>query len=152
MPDNFLPNRVESVFECLRPAPPSRQSGPLQAHTIEADTAGGAQKRASADEVGQGVANFKTSFRFHVSWVKAGHDVLHERAPFILSLLEEVRWSPQAGLCVQEIAWFLSRFPSMVGVDWKIVQQVVVCLANTMLRRYHRPCTFSHILILAASH
>lgn len=29
-------------------------------------------------------------FRVHACWVKAGHDLLHERRPFLLSLLYKV--------------------------------------------------------------
>lgn len=30
------------------------------------------------------------SFRVHACWVRAGHDLLHERTPFFLSLLHKV--------------------------------------------------------------
>ena len=33
----------------------------------------------------------ETLFRTHTCWVKAGHDVLHERKPFMMALLHKVR-------------------------------------------------------------
>lgn len=59
---------------------------------------GGVERERSGQGAGEA-----TAFRVRVCWVKAGHDVLHERAPFVLSLLHEVRpvWLGCCPRCVE---------------------------------------------------
>lgn len=115
------------MAECL--APLLRQNGDQQDAPMS--PAGGASggegeagRGARGGREGEGSGNEKNngSFRIHACWVKAGHDVLHERKPFILGLLHKVQALstvsvPARDRCVSGVRrhWLQSRCGDIVS-------------------------------------
>lgn len=49
-------------------------------------------ERKGLDRCATGNEYAKKRFRLHACWAKAGHDMLEERTPFVLSVLHKVRY------------------------------------------------------------
>lgn len=73
-----------SVFECLAP-PKDGVDGERAIRECISSGGAGDGKYDKKQKKNKGM------FRMHTCWVKAGHDVLHEREPFLLLLLHKVQ-------------------------------------------------------------
>lgn len=78
-----------SVLKCLEPRAKCcsyQQDASAWLNSVASGAGGergGGESRTAPEE--------KNVFRTHTCWVKAGHDVLHERKPFLMALLHKVR-------------------------------------------------------------
>ena len=86
MQENLADAEAGSVLECLEPRPRSSSDGEAASRVKSCAAGGEGGNGGSAERRAQGESGFRT----HTCWVKAGHDVLHERKPFLLALLQKV--------------------------------------------------------------
>lgn len=91
-PDELARARAATIYECLQPPSLTSMRGNRRVASSTSPcggvgaTAGDSRDSPEDDNGEQG----QSSLRIHTCWVKAGHDMLHERKPFLLALLDKV--------------------------------------------------------------
>lgn len=74
---------IQGVGEVVQQGEPSRQEDSKRQSQESSEGQG-------LDRCARGHEHAKNRFRLHACWAKAGHDMLEERAPFLLSVLHKV--------------------------------------------------------------
>lgn len=80
------------MLECLDPRSRTCSDRPAASALPSCVASGAGGKEGDVEKRGAAPPPPEdTFFRTHTCWVKAGHDVLHERKPFLMALLHKVR-------------------------------------------------------------
>lgn len=128
LPEEKIVTDEGSIVECLKPSSNStasieekndvRLSGvidPGEDGTRKGGAEGDRRERGNSDEDrGHG----KELLRAKICWVKAGHDVLHERGSFMLALLHKVRATVSTrveDVCYQSLVMSLYPYITTIG-------------------------------------